>query len=55
MINGESMLVTKDELVEPRVKGAVERTWEVERLCVMHLGDAEERFEIAWADTFPGL
>ena len=21
----------------------------------MHLGDVEERFEIAWRDTFPGL
>ena len=32
------------------VGGAIEPTWEVERLWVMHLGDVEERF-----DTFPGL
>ena len=35
-------------------EGAVGPTWEVERLWVMHLGDVEERFEIAWGDTSPG-
>ena len=37
------------------VEGALKPTCEVEWLWVMHLGDAEERFEIAWGDTFPGL
>ena len=36
-------------------EGALKPTWEVERLWVMHLGDSEERFEIAWGDTFPSL
>ena len=44
----------KDRLVEP-CKGAVEPTWEVEQLWVMHLGDSKERFEIARGDTFLGL
>ena len=37
------------------VDGALQPTCEVERLWVMHLGDVEERFEIAWGDTFPSL
>ena len=37
------------------VEGALKPTYEVERLWVMHLGDVEERSEIAWGDTFPGL
>ena len=41
-------------LVGPPYEGAVEPTWEVEWLWVMHLGDVEERFEIAWGDTSPG-
>ena len=37
------------------VEGALKPTWEVKRLWVMHMGDVEERFEITWRDTFPGL
>ena len=37
------------------VEGAPKLTCEVKRLWVMHLGNVKERFEIAWAGTFPGL
>ena len=33
-------------LVKVRVKGAVDRTWEVERLKVMHLGMSDYRVEV---------
>ena len=35
------------------VEGALKPTCEVKRLWVMHLGDVEDRFEIAWGDTLP--
>ena len=37
------------------VDGALKPTCEVERLWVMHLGDVEDRFEIAWVTPFPSL
>ena len=37
------------------VEGTLKPTCEVEWLWVMHLGDVEERVEIAWGDTFPSL
>ena len=42
MINGESMPVTKDGWCE----GAVDQTWEVERLKVMHQGVVVYRGEV---------
>ena len=45
---------TVDACYEGRlVEGVVKPTSEVEWLRVMHLGDVEDRFEIAWGDTLP--